>query len=156
MTQLRQATILCAAFFLLGVGLLAAAGFFIWQTCTFIRDSKVATGRVVKLEWRDGLSGRHGSGGGYVAVFTFTDGSGQTRTVRAKSGRNPPRHEVGAVVVVLFPPEDPDQARIRSFDTLWLVPTVLFCFGLGFSVVGGYGFLAARRTYGEFLHDQTA
>jgi hypothetical protein len=156
MNTLRQITVLTAGFFLVGVGLLAAGAFLVWQTSTFIHASGAVTGRVVDLEWRDGSGGRRGSGGGYVTVFTFTDGSGLAHTVRTKSAQNPPTHQVGAVVEVLFPPACPEDARIRSFQTLWVAPAIFFGFGVAFTGVGGYAFLAARKTYGDFSHGQIA
>lgn len=153
----RQARVLTAAFFLVGVGLVAASAFLARQTWTFMRILKSAPGRVVDLEWWDGRGGLRGSsGGGYVTVFTFTDGFGQAHTVRTKSAQNPPTHQVGAVVEVLFPPACPEDARIRSFSTLWLVPTLLLGFGVAFTGGGGYGFVMARKTYGDLLHEQTA
>lgn len=157
MNNFRQARVLTAALFLVGVGLVAASAFLAWQTWMFMRTSKSATGRVVDLEWRNGRGGLRGSsGGGYVTVFTFTDGSGQAHTVRTTCAQNPPTHQVGAAVEVLFPSNCPEDARIRSFSTLWLVPTFLLGFGVAFTGVGGYGFVTARKTYGDLLHEQTA
>jgi hypothetical protein len=149
MNTLRQITVLTAAFFLVGVGLLVASGFLVWQTSTFIRTSKSVPGRVVDLEWCKGSSGA----GGYRTVFTFTDGFGQAHTVRTESVQNPPTHRIGAAVEVLFQPASAEKAKIRSFKTLWLIPTVLAGFGVGFAGIGGCAFVAARRTYGDVLHD---
>lgn len=157
MNNFRQARVFTAAFFFVGVGLVAASAFLAWQTWTFMRTSKSAPGRVVDLEWRDGSAGRRGSsGGGYATVFTFMDASGQAHTVRTKSAQNPPTHQVGVPVEVLYPPTCPKDARIHSFSTLWLTPTFLLGFGVAFAGIGGYGFVVARKTYGDLLHEQTA
>ena len=108
------------------------------------------------LEWRNGEGGRRTSGGGYVTVFAFTDGSGQAHTVRTKSAQNPPTHQIGAAVEVLFQPESPEDANIRSFQTLWLIPSILAGFGFGFAGIGGYAFAVGRKTYGDLSYDQTA
>ncbi|MEW6306353.1 MAG: DUF3592 domain-containing protein [Verrucomicrobiota bacterium] len=61
----------------------------------------------------------------------------------------PASHQIGDEVVVLFHPESIGDARIRSFRTLWLLPTILGCFGLAFSSAGAFVFVAARRTFGS-------
>ena len=151
MNTLRQVTALTVAFLLVGVGFLVASAFLACQTSTFIHSSKTVPGRVVDLEW---FSGSSGHGGGYRTVFTFTDGSGRAHTVRTKSAQNPPTHSIGAAVEVLFQPTYPEDARIRSFQTLWLIPTVLAGFGVAFAGMGGGALLAARKTYGDPPHEQ--
>jgi hypothetical protein len=145
MNTLRQVTALTVAFVLVGVSLLAASAFLAWETSTFIRTSKTVPGRVVDLEWRKGSSGT----GGYRTVFTFTDGSGQAHTVRTKTAHNPPTHRIGAAVEVLFQPTYPEDARIRSFQTLWLIPAALAGAGVGFAGVGACAFVVARRRFGD-------
>ena len=153
MSILRQVTALTVAFVLVGLGLLIASAFLTWQTSNFIRTSKTAPGRVVDLEW---CSGSSGHGGGYRTVFSFTDSYGQAHTVRTKSWQNPPTHRIGAAVEVLFQPMVPEEASIRSFQTLWLIPTVLAGLGVAFAGIGGGAFVAARKTYGDPPHQQPA
>ena len=148
MNTLRQVRVLSAAFCLVGIGLLAASAFLACRTSTFIHTSRTALGRVVELE-----GNRRGR---YVTVFTFPDASGQIRTARTKSAQNPPTHPIGATVEVLFQPTNPEDARIRSFKTLWDIPTFLAGFGVLFAGVGGYAFVAGRKTYGELSRDQGA
>jgi len=141
----RQVKVLTAAFFLVGVGLLAASVFLAWNTSAFIHTSRTALGRVVDLEWRGGAGGRRASGGGYVTVFAFADSSGQVHTVRTKAAQNPTTHQIGAEVEVFFQPACPDEAKIRSFQTLWLIPIDLAGFGISFAGIGGFAFVWQRR-----------
>ena len=149
-SMLRRFTVLSTAFLIAGAGLLLVSTILVWRTSTFIRSSRTAPGRVVDLEWRNGSSGR-GTSGGYATVFAFTDGSGRAHTVRTKSTYNPPTHRIGAAVEVLFQPENPEDAKIRSFQTLWLIPVALAGAGVGFAGAGACVFVAARRRFGSFV-----
>jgi hypothetical protein len=61
----------------------------------------------------------------------------------------PAPFSVGDRITVLFQPADPSPARIKSFRSLWIIPTFLLGFGLGFMGIGGAAFNAARNTYGK-------
>jgi hypothetical protein len=143
MNPIRQATPLTGAFILVGVGLLGAGIFQGLEVRAFVRAAQTVPGRVTDLDHRSGSKG-----GGYVTIFTFADASGQRQTSRTSWASNPPTHQVGDEVVVLYPPGDPEAARIRAFRTLWFGPTLLGGFGLAFSSMGAFGFVAVRRTYG--------
>jgi hypothetical protein len=145
MTHLRQASVLTAVFFLVGVGFLCAAAFHFFDVLAFVRTAQTASGRVVDLEYRSRGAGKTHSSGNAL-VFTYSDASGQFHTIHDASAQNPATHNVGDEVVVLYQLESPEGARIRGFRTLWIVPTILGSFGLGFSSIGGYGFLVARKT----------
>lgn len=152
MNMLRRFTVLSTAFLIAGAGLLVVSTALVWRTSTFIRSSRTAPGRVVDLEWRNG-SGRSKTSGGYATVFVFTDGSGQAHTVRTKSAYDPLTHRIGSAIEVLFQPENPEDAKIRSFRTLWLIPVALAGAGVGFAGAGAFVLVAARRRFGVLSHD---
>ena len=155
MNVLRQTTALAVAFVLVGIACLGAGMFQFIRVRTFVRTSVTAAGRVVDLEYRSSGSGKNHVGG-YVTVFTFADDSGQTHTARTSSAQNPAMHQVANEVVVLYQPGSPAEARIRGFQTLWFVPTILAGFGFAFSGVGTLAFVAARKTYGSVPDDPAA
>lgn len=141
MNPLRQATAVTAALFLVGVGFLGV-GIFQWlEVRAFVRVAHTVPGQVMDLE------SNRGSKGGFVTIFTFADASGQTHTARTAFAQSPATHQVGDEVVVLYPPGDPEAARIRAFRTLWLVPTILGGIGFTFSSMGAFGFVTVRRNY---------
>lgn len=148
MNPRRQVTALAVFFFLIGVGLLAITAISLWQTQHFIRTSARASGRVADLEYHAGPAGRGGGRGGFVTVFTFADSSGQAHTARTSDWQNPPTHQIGDAVTVLYQPTNPEAAKIESFSTLWILPTFLGFFGLAFTIIGAVAFVAGRRTYG--------
>ena len=143
MNQRRTVSILAMSFLFVGVGLLAVAIERALDVHRFAKKALTASGRVINLEHRNG-GGRNPSGG-YVTVFVFQDGSGVSHTARTFDAQNPPTHRVGEEVVVLYQPDQADDARIKSFRTLWLLPTFLGCLGTAFSGIGGYVLVAARQ-----------
>ena len=155
MQTVRQAQIVAAVFFLLGFGLLVTATYYFFVTRSFVRTADTVRGRVIALEQRSGGSGKSGTIG-YAAVFTFTDASGQDHTVRQTSAQNPPTHKVGDEVVVLYHPSSPDEARIRGFRTLWILPTILAAVGGGFACVGAVAFFSARKALRLSDHEVAA
>jgi hypothetical protein len=146
MNILRQTTVMALAFFFVGVGLLVGAAYQFFGVRSFVRTAISVPGRVVDLEYQSGLGGR--SSGGFKTVFTFSDASGVTHTGRTSSAQNPATHDIGEEVVVLYRSGSVKDARIRSFRTLWILPTFLGVFGAAFSVIGALAYVSARRTYG--------
>lgn len=141
----RQAKVLSVSFLTLGLALCVVTAVLWLRTRTFIRESVSASGRVVELEYGEGLGGR--SGGGHITVFTFVDAAGQSHTNRAGAAQSPPTHQVGDTVTVLYAPNDPAVARIQGFRTLWVVHTFLGGFGFAFTGIGLVAWFAVRKTY---------
>jgi len=108
--------------------------YFVWRSeQRFIAGAARTTGAVVSLDYRRDSDG----GGAYYPVFRFRDARGQSFTVRSHVGSRPASRHVGEQVEVLYPPDDPDGARIASFFNLHLGS---FVFGILTAVTGGIGF----------------
>lgn len=61
-------------------------------------------------------------------------------------GKNPPAHSVGERVLVLYNPQQPSQAHINSFYSLWFMVIIFSVLGTVFALVGGALFrVHARR-----------
>lgn len=140
-----------------GAGFLAFAFYSIWETTTFIQTAIAVPGRVVGLE-QDRTGGSHSGrdDGGYITVFTFSDASGATHTGRTSLAQKPATHDVGEAVIVLYQPESPKTARIRSFQTLWLEPTIFGVTGLICTGIGASAFVTARKTRRTTHHEIAA
>jgi hypothetical protein len=121
-------------FLLIGIGLLVAAARYLTRTRTFLGKSAEAIGEVIALEEEPATE--PGDPRTYRPVVSFPIDS--TRRVRFKSvaHSNPPEYEVGDSVRVLYDPDRPGDARIRSFTSLWLPLTVLGGLGLIFTALG--------------------
>ncbi|GGZ86903.1 DUF3592 domain-containing protein [Streptomyces bluensis] len=119
---------------------------------SFLVDAERARGTVVALEWRNddhnGAS-RKTRGNNRPAAYPvveFTSAEGTPRKFRDSTGSNPPSYEVGEEVEVLYRADSPEDARIKGFASLWLLPLVFGGIGL---LIGGIGTVVALATRGR-------
>jgi hypothetical protein len=96
-----------------------------------LRDWGSTTGRVVGYD-ESNRAGRCF----YRPRVEFTARDGRTVVFSASTGSNRRAYRVGASVKVLVDPAHPDCAELRSFSTLWLLPSFLTLFGLTFLGIG--------------------
>lgn len=71
----------------------------------------------------------------YYPVVEFISRDGRKHSVHMTEGNSAPSHEVGDEVTVLYNPEHPLEARIRSFGSsalMWILPGITGILGLGF------------------------
>jgi hypothetical protein len=98
----------------------------------FLRDAVSVPGTVTGHVQRSGSEG----GTVYSPVVQFTTMEGQALTFTESVASNPPRHQAGASVKVLYPPGNPQAARVAGWFGLWFLPTFALLFGLGFLGAG--------------------
>ncbi|MEO8356526.1 MAG: DUF3592 domain-containing protein [Chloroflexota bacterium] len=73
----------------------------------------------------------------YYPVVQFVANDGKRRSVKMTEGSSSPSHEVGEEVIVLYEPEHPLDARIKSFGSsagMWILPAITGTLGIGFLV----------------------
>jgi hypothetical protein len=73
----------------------------------------------------------------YYPVVQFVASDGKRRNVKMNEGSSSPSYEVGDEVVVLYEPEHPLDARIKSFGSaagMWILPVITGIIGIGFLV----------------------
>ena len=71
----------------------------------------------------------------YYPVVEYISRDGRFHSVQMTEGSSPPSHEVGDEVTVLYNPERPLEARIKSFGSsalMWILPGITGILGLGF------------------------
>jgi hypothetical protein len=71
----------------------------------------------------------------YYPVVEFVSADGRPHTVHMTEGSSAPSHEVGDEVTVLYDPDHPLDARIKSFGSyalMWILPGITGILGLGF------------------------
>jgi hypothetical protein len=125
-------------FVLVGMGMLALAGFFTVGTLRFLDPSVRVQGTITALLPVPRSSNDQNSGNTqitYAPQFSFADASGKTVTVTSRNSSNPPEFEVGESVFILYVPGDPEEARIDSFWQLWALPVILGSVGTSFLCV---------------------
>jgi len=121
-------------FTLIGAGLLIGAGFSGKRTLSFLANAVETTGKVVALQEEPPLEA--GDPVTYRPVVAFSVGESWHLTFKSMAHSNPPQYHVGDSVRVLYLRDDPHEARIRSFTSLWLLALILGGLGLVFTVVG--------------------
>ena len=129
----------------LGIGLILTG-----VSVSFLTDAERAPGTVVALEWRNDHSGvsrksRASDGPAAYPVVEFTSADGAPRTFRSSTGSNPPSYEKGERVEVLYRADSPEDARIKGFASLWLLPLIFGGLGLVFAGVGTAFAIVGRR-----------
>ncbi|MGY0488542.1 DUF3592 domain-containing protein [Streptomyces sp. WG-D5] len=128
------------------VGLILA-----WSSISLLRDAERASGRVVAVEWRDDDIGssrrsRQRDEPAAYPVVEFTGADGTPHTFRGSTGSNPPAYEEGERVEVLYRADEPGDARIDGFLSLWLLPIIFGGIGLLAAAVGaGIAVFGRRR-----------
>jgi hypothetical protein len=110
---------------LAAVGLLfvSVAVYFYWSTSNFLQSSAEAQGIVTDIV----LRGDH-----YYPGFEFSTPSSGDYTVHSSTGAHPTRFSVNERVTVVYEPNDPAQARIKEFWSLWLFPVIFGVLGPAF------------------------
>lgn len=71
----------------------------------------------------------------YFPVVEYTSNDGRFHSLQMNEGSSAPSHEVGDEVTVLYNPEHPLEARIKSFGSsalMWILPGITGILGLGF------------------------
>ena len=103
------------------------------KTRSFLARAQQTTGTVVELrEVRD----NDGGSSTWKPVVTFAAGNGRDITFAASFSSKPAPYDVGERVEVLYLPDDPQEARIKGFSSLWLGPSILGGMGLVFAGIG--------------------
>ncbi|MBI5944432.1 MAG: DUF3592 domain-containing protein [Chloroflexi bacterium] len=72
----------------------------------------------------------------YYPVIEFTASDGRRRTVQVSEGSDFPFYEKGNEVTVLYDPEHPLDARIKSLDSsmlMWVLPSITGILGIAFA-----------------------
>jgi hypothetical protein len=73
----------------------------------------------------------------YYPVVEYVSADGRPHTVHMTEGSSVPQYEVGEEVTVLYNPEHPLDARIKSFGSaalMWILPGITGILGLAFLV----------------------
>jgi hypothetical protein len=128
-----RSVIVAVIFGVIGLAMLAGGAYARYTTAAEIRTFLPADGVVVgNIASR---SGRNNSTT-YAAQVRFTAQDGSTVTFKEGFSANPPAHQVGDKVKVLYEPGNPQNARVDDFMNGWFLPLLLGGMGLIFGLVG--------------------
>ncbi|QHG14682.1 DUF3592 domain-containing protein [Nostoc sp. ATCC 53789] len=122
-----------------GVGsIIAVTGIMIaLNTRSFVTSAIPAQGTIIDLVQRSSTDKKGRSSYAYYPVIKFTARSGETTVFESNSGSNPPEFAKGQQVEILYSPEKPNSAMIKSWLSLWFLPVMLTGLGSIFALVGG-------------------
>jgi hypothetical protein len=139
--KMKVVTIIKYVFTLVGVGMLIGASFLYKNTSAFIHEATRAEGIVVDL-----LPSHSSNDTSYTyrPVVHFTDQSGETIEFASSVSSNPPSYEKGEKVDVLYRPEEPRNARIYGFFSLWGGAVIVAGIGGVFFLIGAAIMLVIR------------
>lgn len=126
-------TIIGPIFLVVGLGLLVGSFGAYTRTKRFLATAREARAEVVGMDERHGGSGQSRS---YHPILRYRTQEGVTKELVSPVGSNPPRYKKGDSVAVLYDPAKPDDMRIHSFGSVWIVPLILAFVGVIFIVVG--------------------
>jgi hypothetical protein len=122
-------------FAVVGLGLLIGGVVSIQHTRRFLATAISVPGVVTENVWHESSSGSSKSWAFYPRILFRTTG-GQEISFITDSGSSPPAYRVNEPVTILYDPQQPYHASIRSFSDLWLGPTILCGLGIVFCSFG--------------------
>jgi hypothetical protein len=126
-----------SVFLLVGLGLLTGAYFSYSSTKHFLAHAVDAQGTVIELERRESTDSDGRSSTMFYPVVEFQTDTGKKIIFHESSGSNPPAYAVGDSTPILYTPENPSEASINSFLSLWLGALIFSFLGSMFSLIGG-------------------
>lgn len=118
---------------------------FVQNTRSFLATASTTEGEVIALERRRSSQSNGGSSHTYYPVVKFTAPDGEPIQFEGQVGSRPPAFRVGQRVAVLYNPEEPQSARIRSWGELWFAATIFSGLGGLFVLIGGVALATQLR-----------
>lgn len=145
--------LLIAIFLSIGVILLAVAAFSTIQSFRKMAKEQAAPGQVVDLVERMSYdSETKQTNAYYYPVVEFKPNGGSLERVQLDEGSWPPEYRAGDAVTILYDPERPQDARIKSISSavlLWILPAITGTVGVVFVAVALIVFRVNRSQNSE-------
>ena len=119
----------------IGILMVGAGGYLAYGQFVFAQTAARTEGVVIDVV-RDrsaGVSTRQTS----AALVRFIDAKGATHQFAEAVSSNPPAHQRGEIVPVLYAPDAPDTAYIDSFLGRFFLPTIFGSMGAVLIILGG-------------------
>jgi len=128
-------------FSIIGLGLLVGSFFLYQNTSEFLEKAVKAEGVVIDL-----VRKRSSDSTTYAPTIRFTTNNGTMIEFTSSTSSNPPSYSRGEQVAVFYLPEQPDEAKINGFFSLWGAAVIVAGIGTVFFLVGfGMIFYGIRK-----------
>lgn len=138
-------------FFLIGLGMVIAGGWFGWRSYSSLQGKEQATATVINVQV---IEGGPDSSEEYFPTVQFTTAEGNSITSTPREARESTafgglvtvnnsddgyetEYEVGDEVTVYYNPANPQEVVLDDFNMLWVAPIVVGGLGLIFAPIGG-------------------
>ena len=142
--------------FVLGVTGILVSIYLYSNVRSFLSEAEKADGTVIKLVKKTSTKRVSGMGNNgrstrtetsitFAPVFTFTDHQGQKHEVQSATASSPAAYSVNEKVKVYFQKDNPQQAKIDSFFSLWGAVTIVGGISIFFCLVGLVFFSFSKR-----------
>lgn len=139
---MRTLKIIKYIFVIVGFGMLIGCFFTYKKTNEFLKTSIEANGTVVELLE---TKSENSSSITYKPEVQFKDKCGNLIQFVSSTSSNPPSYSIGEKVEVLYNPESSNDAKIKSFFSLWGGTIILGILGAVFLIVVGIIVLYNKR-----------
>ncbi len=146
---MRAINIIKYLFTIIGAGMLVGTFFLCKNTSEFLDKAIISQGIVVDLV--DSHSSSDDSVT-YRPLVQFIDENENSIEFLSSSSSNPPSYSVGEKVEVLYNQENPNDAKIKGFFSIWGGVTILGIMGIVFFGIGGAIFLSNRMKSNTLKH----
>jgi hypothetical protein len=133
---MKKVRLIFGIFFVIGLGLFTGGIFAIQHTRRFVQTAVEVPGVVIENVWREKQDRDRGTSWVSYPRIRFRNREGQEVTFTSTTGSSPPSYRVNEPVTILYDPQEPHNASIKSFAELWLLPVILCGMGLIFSSFG--------------------
>jgi hypothetical protein len=133
---MKVGRLILGIFFALGVGLLIGSYFTVRHTRHFLQVAVSAPGVVVENVLRESSNSRNEVSWSYYPRIHFQTAENLQIDFMGGTGSNPPSYSVNEPVTVLYDPQQPYNASLNSFFSLWGATIVLVILGVAFTAPG--------------------
>lgn len=133
---MKVISIIKYVFSTIGLGLLIGALYLYLDKQTFLKNADVAQGTVKELH-----SYRSDNSVMYTPVIVFSTKKGEQIEFTSSVSSSPPSYHQGEKVKIFYESNDPYNAEINGFASLWLAPLILGILGTVFFLIGFFIFL---------------
>lgn len=127
-----------------GVVLISISTWLFLDSRQFVQEAEKASGTVIDFKERSSQDSYT-----YAPIVSYKTAANQTIEFVSSTSSNPPSHQAGETVDVLYIPNDPYDAEINSFFSLWGISLVFLSLGLIFLTLGFvfvYFYFKERKT----------
>ena len=128
---MKTITIFKYVFLLVGIGMLAGSWSWYQNTRSFIGQAAKAEGTIVEL-----VRSNSSDSTTYRPVVHFNNQNGEQIEFTSSAGSNPPSYSKGEKVEVLYLPNEPRNAKINGFFSLWGGSLIIGGIGGVFFLIG--------------------